>query len=91
MKTKLTLRIDEEVIRKAKRYAKENNTSISQLLENYLKLLVSRDKSLKAEEPEEKYSSIVQLRGILKVKNPKTFDYKKELGKILWKRYMKLK
>ena len=91
MKAKLTLALDEAVIKKAKKYAEEHDTSLSKLLENYLKLLVSREKSSKAEEPYEKYSSFSQFRGILKVKNPKTFDYKKELGKIYWERYLKLK
>ena len=91
MKKKLTLRLDEKVIEKAKHYAEEHNTSISQLLENYLKLLVQRDKKHKAEEPKEKYSSFLQFRGILKVKNPEKFDYKKEKADYLWKKYMKLK
>jgi hypothetical protein len=89
MKTKLTLRLDEEVIKKAKKYAQSHHTSISELLENYLKLLVSRDKKLMAEDDPEEYSSITQLRGIIKL--PKNFDYKKELGKMLRKRYEKLK
>ena len=91
MKNKLTLRLDEEVIKKAKRYAKENNTSISKLLENYLKLLISRDKKHMAEEPAPNYSSIEEFRGMLKVKNPKSFDYKKEKAKYLSEKYLKLK
>ena len=35
--TKLTLSLDDEVIAVAKRYAKEHDTSISQMVENYLR------------------------------------------------------
>ena len=91
MKTKLTLALDEAVIKKAKKYAKDNNTSLSALLENYLRLLVSREKHSKVEEPVSNYSSIEEFRGILKVKNPKTFDYKKEKAEYLWEKYKKLK
>lgn len=40
MQTKLTLRVDDELIRAAKRYARQNGTSLSQLVENYLRSLV---------------------------------------------------
>lgn len=39
MATKLTLRLDEALIEKAKRYAKSRNTSVSQLVADYLRLL----------------------------------------------------
>lgn len=35
---KLTLSIDDSVIAAAKRYAKENDTSVSRMVENYLRL-----------------------------------------------------
>lgn len=41
MKTKLTLSLDIEVIEKAKIYAKEVATTVSPLVENYLKLVKS--------------------------------------------------
>ncbi len=40
MNTKLTLSIQEEVIKKAKDYARHNERSLSDLVENYLKALV---------------------------------------------------
>jgi hypothetical protein len=40
MNTKLTLSIQEEVIKKAKDYARQNERSLSDLVENYLKALV---------------------------------------------------
>ncbi|MEZ4805189.1 MAG: DUF6364 family protein [Bacteroidia bacterium] len=39
MDTKLTLKINEEVILKAKEYAKDKKTSLSVLIENYLQKL----------------------------------------------------
>lgn len=36
MDTKLTLKLDQEVIEKAKRFAQGQQTSLSQLIENYL-------------------------------------------------------
>ncbi len=36
MNTKLTLSLDEQVIAKAKKYAKVHNTSVSHLVESYL-------------------------------------------------------
>ena len=40
MDTKLTLNLDEEVIEKAKSYAKNNQVSLSKLIENYLNSLI---------------------------------------------------
>lgn len=39
MNSKLTLNIKKEVIKKAKGYAKDNETSLSKLIENYLNSL----------------------------------------------------
>jgi len=41
MKTKLTLSLQEDVIEQAKAYAKDQETSISSLVENYLKVITS--------------------------------------------------
>ena len=40
MDTKLTLSLNKDVIQKAKDYAKANNTSLSNLIESYLSVLV---------------------------------------------------
>ena len=44
MKTKLTLNLDKELIDDAKTYAKENQVSLSKLIENYLHSLTKRSK-----------------------------------------------
>lgn len=56
---KLTLSVDEQVIERARRYSRRNNTSISQLVSNYLA-------QLDGDEGEEAYSPTVRrLIGIL--------------------------
>lgn len=47
MTTKLTLTVEESIIKKAKSYAKQTGRSLSELIENYLKSLTeeSVDKS----------------------------------------------
>lgn len=43
MNTKLTLSIDEDVVQKAKDYAKANGRSLSDLIENYLRGITSEN------------------------------------------------
>lgn len=44
MKKKLTLTLDDKVIENAKNYAKAESTSISSLVENYLRVITSAKK-----------------------------------------------
>lgn len=82
MGTKLTLNIDKEVTRKAKVYARSKGRSLSDLVENYLKLLT---KNSSVEDSE--YSPRVKsLLGSVTV--PKDFEYKKELEDSLANRYL---
>ncbi len=78
MDTKLTLSMDEMVIKKAKAFAKKNNTSLSQLLKNYLLHLTKKDKH---EDAEEISPLVKSLSGTLKL--PADFDYKKDRTKYL--------
>ncbi len=60
MQTKLTLSIDNDIIEQAKEYARQQHRSLSNLVENYLKLVVRK------ETPTEEISPIVaSLMGIL--------------------------
>lgn len=43
MNTKLTLKLDNKVISRAKRYAKERNTSLSKMIESYLDSVTRED------------------------------------------------
>jgi len=47
MNTKLTLTIEREIIDRAKSYAKEKNRSLSDIIENYLKLLTKEEQKSK--------------------------------------------
>ncbi|HKL40647.1 MAG TPA: DUF6364 family protein [Cryomorphaceae bacterium] len=49
MDAKLTLKLNQEVIKKAKEYASENNSSLSRLVENYLSMLVENKSSSEIE------------------------------------------
>ena len=83
MNTKLTLTIEQEVIERAKRFAKKQNRSLSDIIENYLKILTKEEKK----EPEEKLSPITaSLKGTFKM--PKDMDYNKELMKRLEDKYL---
>jgi len=43
MNTKLTLNLNKSVIEEAKSYAKENQVSLSKLIENYLKSIIKKE------------------------------------------------
>lgn len=80
MTTKLTLTIDDSVIAMAKNYAKQTGKSLSDIVENYLMSLTSKEKKEGEISPR-----IMKLVGA--VKQPKDFDYKKELGKAIAKKH----
>ena len=83
MNTKLTLTIEREIIERAKNYAKDKNRSLSDIIENYLKILTEKDKKNKGK----KNNPIVEsLKGSFKM--PKDMDYKKELRDRLEKKYL---
>jgi len=81
MNTKLTLSLDDEIIIKAKAYAKANGKSLSQLIENYLSFLVKESNQV-VSEPSVLYS----LKGAFK--DAQIGDYKEELAKALAKKYL---
>ena len=82
MNTKLTLTIEETVIVKAKSYARNKNSSLSSLIENYLKAVIKEDIIEKSETT----SIVKSLQGSFKA--PKDFDYKIELSKRLSEKYL---
>ena len=82
MNTKLTLTIEQSLIEKAKRYAKGKGRSLSDIVENYLKVIIKED-NLKVINSTPISTS---LRGSFKA--PKDFDYKKELSKELSEKYL---
>jgi hypothetical protein len=82
MDAKLTLSIDKDVARRAKVYARSKGRSLSDLVENYLKLLTKNSAAVDSE-----YSPRVKsLLGSIAL--PDDFDYKKELADSLTKKYL---
>ena len=83
MNTKLTLTIEREIIERAKNYAKEKNRSLSDIIENYLKILTKEERKNKSNKLN---PAVESLRGSFKM--PKDMDYKKELKNRLEKKYL---
>lgn len=83
MNTKLTLTIEQSIIEKAKRYARKRERSLSDLIENYLKALITDDDP---KMDEELTPTVKHLRGSFKL--PANFDYKKELAHRLSEKYL---
>ena len=82
MNKKLTLSLDPSVINKAKKYANEHKESLSQLVENYFKIITS-----KTETPQPKISPLIkELIGSIKV--PDDFNYKKAKYDYLKEKYL---
>ena len=82
MDAKLTLSIDKDVARRAKVYAKSNGRSLSDLVENYLKLL-TKNTSVKDSEYTPRVKSLLGCMTL-----PEDFDYKKEIADYLTKKYL---
>ena len=82
MNTKLTLTIEQEIIKRAKAYAKDKNRSLSDIIENYLKSLTNDAPQAhgKALNP-----VVKSLKGSFKM--PSDLDYKKELRDRVEKKY----
>lgn len=74
MQTKLTLTLEQSIIEQAKLYAKEKGRSLSELIENYLKVVIDDNPQKIKLSP-----SIKKLKGSIKL--PDDFDYKKEILK----------
>ncbi|MDA3943474.1 MAG: DUF6364 family protein [Bacteroidetes bacterium] len=82
MNTKLTLTIEQSLIEKAKQYAKNEGRSLSDIVENYLKVIIKEEKTrVTVSTP-----IASSLRGSFKA--PKDFEYKKALSKGLSEKYL---
>lgn len=80
MDTKLTLNLDEDVIKKAKKYARLHQISLSILIENYLQKITEE-----AEEKEKITPLVKSLSGVINL--PENFDLKKEYSDYLMNKY----
>lgn len=79
MTTKLTLSIDEEVIKKAKQLSRRKGKSISKMVEEYLTSVSDGEGG--------KETSLSELSGILKNKIPADIDIKEVKREYLTKKY----
>jgi hypothetical protein len=80
MTTKLTLTIDDAVISVAKKYAKSKGKSLSDIVENYLTTLTTKETKQETISPR-----ILKLMGTIDL--PEDFDYKKSITEGLSKKY----
>ena len=81
MDTKLTLKLDQKVIERAKEYASEKKVSLSRIVESYLQTLVA-----------EKGSDELEISPFVKsiatgTKIPADLDYKKEYADYLTQKH----
>ena len=81
MDTKLTLKLDQEIIEKAKHYASEKKISLSRIVENYLNFLTS-----------DKENNDIQISPFVKslssgIEIPADYDYKKDRADYLEQKY----
>jgi macrodomain Ter protein organizer (MatP/YcbG family) len=80
MDAKLTLKLEQSVIEKAKDYAKRQKTSLSRLIENYLLDVTDEENA------QEKITPLVRsLSGIIDL--PDDYDHKKDYADYLAKKY----
>ncbi|WP_339607500.1 DUF6364 family protein [uncultured Roseivirga sp.] len=84
MDTKLTLKLDKQVIDKAKAYASSQKRSLSRLIESYLKTLIEKEDA--SSKDNIKISPFVKSMQT-GVKIPADLDYKKTYGDHLAEKY----
>jgi hypothetical protein len=80
MDTKLTIKLDNDVISRAKRYAQHSKTSLSKMIESYL------DSVTKPDSDDIEITPLVKsLSGVVSL--PDDYDYKKERTEYLIRKY----
>jgi len=79
MNTKLTLKLNQDIIKLAKQFAKEHKKSLSKLVEHYFKYLIQDNKHIE-------YSPLIkELSGIISL--PDDFDTSKVYTEFLLKKH----
>ena len=82
METKLTLRLNDRVIERAKKYARHRKISLSKMIEAYLDSLTRE----KEKDQKTKITPLVEsLSGVIDL--PEDYDYKKEYTDYLIEKY----
>ncbi len=80
MNAKLTLKLDNKVIDRAKKYAKKRNTSLSKMIESYLDSVTREDSSGIEITP-----LVENLSGVIKL--PADYDHRKDYTDYLDQKY----
>ena len=80
MDTKLTIKLDNDVITRAKRYAQHRRTSLSKMIESFLDSVTKNDPDDIGITP-----LVKSLSGVIEL--PEDFDYKRERADYLNKKY----
>lgn len=85
MDTKLTLKLDSEVIEMAKIYAAGQKRSLSKIIENYLKIIAKPEKTV---EEDDIFKVSPYIKSLTRHMNiPSDYDYKKDYADYLAKKY----
>lgn len=83
MNAKLTLKLNKRAIERAKKYAKQNNQSLSGIVENYFNIISNKEVSDEIEIS----PNVIELSGILKLSDD--MNLKEIYGKHLEQKYSK--
>lgn len=86
MDTKLTLKLNQKVIEKAKKYASSKKMSLSRIIEAYLQSLTMESDSSKSDKYDIEISPFVKSIST-GVEIPNDLDYKKEYTNYLKEKY----
>jgi macrodomain Ter protein organizer (MatP/YcbG family) len=81
MNKKLTISVDDATIERAKQFAKSKGQSLSEIIENYLKLIPRKTDKPKIS------SKVSDLKGVLKLSNE--INYKDLIGNSIAEKYAK--
>jgi Family of unknown function (DUF6364) len=87
MNRKLTLSLDERIIQNAKEYAASNNESLSRLVENYFKFIVTKINKKNTPGRNEMEPILNDLSGIISI--PDMLDIKEDYRAYKTKKYSK--
>lgn len=82
MGTKITVKVEKEVLKMASEYAMAKGQDLSEMIENYLKSIAARGSKI---DPEKLSPRIQRLRGIIKLDTKQ--DYKEILVEELKEKY----
>lgn len=87
METKLTLRMDEEIIQAAKNYAQQQGVSLSKLVADYLKIISVKAHSAKSRAAFEPTPILSEITGILRTTSRRK-DLRNEYHDYLEEKYL---